>query len=65
MGAADVAVLDAPLHDDLMFGNTNGHADDKRTYLEKFRAGAMRYFDMVHRIKTVRVFGDTALVTPT
>ncbi len=63
MVAADTDTLDALLHDDLVFGHTSGHADDKATYLGKLTAGSVTYHDAEHRIETVRVFGDTALVT--
>lgn len=62
MLACDVDALDRLLHDDVVFGHTNGHADDKVTYLDKFRAGTVRYFDADHRIERVRVLGDAALV---
>jgi len=62
MVAADIDTLDELLHDDMVFGHTNGHVDDKQTYLAKFKAGAVRYFDTVQQIETVGVFGDTGLV---
>ncbi|MFC0410204.1 nuclear transport factor 2 family protein [Roseomonas elaeocarpi] len=62
MVAADTDALDRLLHEDLLFGHTDGHVDSKGTYLAKFRAGAVRYFDADHRIEAVRVFGDAALV---
>ena len=62
MVAADIDTLDELLHERVVFGHTNGHADDKNTYLGKFRAGAVRYFDPVQQIEKVSVFGGTALV---
>lgn len=62
MVAGDVEGLDRLLHDDVVFGHTNGHADDKDTYLGKFKAGLVRYFDADHRIDKIRVLGDAALV---
>ena len=62
MIAADVDMLDDLLHDNLVFGHTNGHADDKNAYLEKLRMGAVRYHDAHHQIEGAKVLGDTALV---
>lgn len=62
MVAGDVATLDALLHDRLVFGHTNGHADSKAAYLDKFRSGAVRYTDAAQQIVSVVVQGDTALV---
>ena len=62
MVAADIDTLDGLLHDDVVFGHTDGHADDKNTYLAKLAAGAVRYHEVHHRIENVRVFGDAALV---
>lgn len=62
MVAADIEALDDLLHDDLVFGHTNGLSDDKTAYLAKFRSGAVRYFDADHRVDTAKVFGATALV---
>ena len=63
MVAADIDTLDALLHDDVVFGHTDGHADTKATYIRKLAAGSVTYHDAEHRIENVRVFGDTALVT--
>ena len=62
MVAGDVDALDRLLHVYVVFGHTDGHADDKDTYLGKFKAGTVRYFDANHRIEKVRVLGDAALV---
>ncbi|WP_071903992.1 nuclear transport factor 2 family protein [Cystobacter ferrugineus] len=51
------------LHDEVLFGHTNGHADDKATYLGKFKTGSVRYRDAEHQIKNVKVFGDAAIVS--
>ncbi|MGI4801116.1 MAG: nuclear transport factor 2 family protein [Janthinobacterium lividum] len=63
MLAADTDALDELLHSDLLFVHTNAHADDKDTYLEKLRSGAVRYFDAEHRIISVKIIGETALAS--
>lgn len=63
MAAADIETLDALLHPDMLFGHTNGHADDKATYLAKFRSGAVRYLDVAQTIEACRVIDDIGLVT--
>lgn len=62
MVAADIEALDDLLHDGLLFGHTNGHSDDKGSYLAKFKAGTVRYFDADHSIDNANVFGPTAFV---
>lgn len=62
MVSADIDALDDLLHDDLVFGHTNGHSDDKGVYLAKFKTGSVRYFDADHRVETSKVLGATALV---
>ena len=62
MVAGDVAALDELLHEDLVFGHTNGHTDDKAAYLQKFRAGRVSYHDASHEVGKVAVLGETALV---
>lgn len=62
MLAADLDALDELLHANLLFGHTDGHADDKEAYLAKFRSGAVRYFDAEQRITDVRIIGEAALV---
>jgi ketosteroid isomerase-like protein len=62
MVAGDIGKLDQLLHEDLIFGHTNGLYDDKATYLNKFRAGTVRYADPIHQIVKVVVRGDAALV---
>lgn len=58
---ADVATLDALLHADLLFGHTDGHADNKPAYLAKFTSGTVRYFDAQQQISSVRVIDNIAL----
>lgn len=63
MVAGDVATLDGLLHDRLLFGHTNGLADDKAAYLARFRSGAVSYRDADLQIEGVAVFDGCALVT--
>jgi hypothetical protein len=64
MLAGDVAELDRLLDENLLYIHSGGSADDKRSYLEYIRSGAVQYREF-HRSNTrIRVFGETAaLVT--
>ena len=63
MLAADVDALNELLHPDVQFGHTDGHTDDKDTYLAKFTSRAVRYVAADHRIVSVKVIENTALVS--
>jgi len=56
--ASDVAALEKITTDDLIYGHSNGLVDDKKTYLEKFKAGT-KYEALDHKSITVRVYGET------
>jgi len=43
MVAADIDTLDDLLHDELLFGDTNGRAVNKDIYLKKFKTVTVNY----------------------
>lgn len=59
---ADVNVLSRILADEYIQYGVGGKPQGKRTILENFRAGAIRYASIVSTGRTIRIFGDTAVV---
>lgn len=60
--SAHVSVLSRILADDYVQYDATGKAQGKQTILDKFRAGAIRYPAIVSTGRTIRIFGDTAVV---
>ena len=60
--SGDLAVLERILADDYAQYNEAGKAFTKRDVLNNFRTGAIRYPSIVSTGRTIRVFGDTAVV---
>jgi uncharacterized protein (TIGR02246 family) len=59
---ADLAVLAHIFADDYVQYNDAGHAFTREEVLNNFRTGAIRYPSIVSTGRTIRVFGDTAVV---
>ncbi len=60
--SANVSVLSRILADDYIQYDAGGKPQDKHTILENFRAGDIRYPSIVSTGRTIRIFGDTAVV---
>ena len=60
--SGDLAVLERILADDYVQYNEAGKAFTKRDVLNNFETGAIRYPSIVSTGRTIRVFGDTAVV---
>ena len=63
LAKGDYDALAALLADDLVYTHSDTRVDDKRSYLAPLRAGTTRYVECVPSEVTVRVFGDTAILT--
>ncbi len=59
---ADVDVLAIILADDYVQVDPTGKPQTKQTIIDNFRAGAIRYPSIVSTGRTVRIFGNTAVV---
>jgi ketosteroid isomerase-like protein len=60
--SGDLAVLERILADDYVQYNEAGKAFTKREVLNNFETGAICYPSIVSTGRTIRVFGDTAVV---
>jgi ketosteroid isomerase-like protein len=60
--AADLEVLAQILADDYVQYNESGKIFTKQDVLNNFRTGAIRYPLIVSTGRTIRIFGDTAVV---
>jgi ketosteroid isomerase-like protein len=60
--SADVDALSHILDDDYVQYGDAGRPQSKHTILANFRAGAIRYPSIVSTGRTIRIFGDTAVV---
>jgi uncharacterized protein (TIGR02246 family) len=60
--SADVDALSDILDDDYVQYGDTGRPQSKHTILANFRAGAIRYPSIVSTGRTIRIFGDTAVV---
>jgi uncharacterized protein (TIGR02246 family) len=60
--SADLAVLAQIFADDYVQYNEGGTAFTKQDVLENFRTGAIRYPSIVSTGRSIRIFGETALV---
>jgi uncharacterized protein (TIGR02246 family) len=59
---ADLEVLSQIFADDYVQYNEEGKAFAKQDVLNNFRTGAIRYPSIVSTGRTIRIFGDTAVV---
>lgn len=59
----DFETLDRLLAEDLTYTHTNAKVDRKADYLEPFKSGRTRYVSLEPSEITVRVYGDTAVLT--
>jgi hypothetical protein len=60
---ADTAALEKMLGDDLTYGHSDGRVDTKAQFLDALKSGDLKYESMEHANPTVRVFGNTAVIT--
>ena len=60
--SADLDVLARIFGDDYVQHNESGHVFTKQDVLNNFRTGAIRYPSIVSTGRTIRVFGDMAVV---
>jgi ketosteroid isomerase-like protein len=60
--SADVKVLSRILADDYIQYDAGGKPQGKRTIIDNFHAGGIRYPSIVSTGRTIRIFGDTAVV---
>src|ERR1700682_3723931 len=60
--SGDLQVLDEIFADDYVQHNESGRAFTKQDVLANFRTGAIRYPSIVSTGRTIRVFGDMAVV---
>ena len=60
--SADVQALSQIFADDYVQHNESGQAFTKQDVLDNFRTGAIRYPSIVSTGRTIRVFGDIAVV---
>jgi ketosteroid isomerase-like protein len=63
MVSGDVGLLDAMLHQDLVYTHSSAVVDTKASYLEAIRTGKTRYESQKRFEERVRTCGDCALVT--
>jgi hypothetical protein len=61
MVAADLAVLDTVLHDELRYGHTSGTCDAKDVYLRKIEDGRLIYPELYSEITRTVVLADAVL----
>jgi hypothetical protein len=59
----DFATLEAILADDLTYTHSSALVDTKASYLETLRTGKTKYESFDRTPSTVRLYGETALVT--
>ena len=61
--SGDVTGLGMLLADDMTFHTPGGAAESKANFLENIRAGRLKYESVAPQDQSVRVHGDTAIVT--
>jgi hypothetical protein len=61
--SADPGQLDRVLHDSLTYTHSNGRTDSKVSLVESLESGGVEYRSIEPRRRSVRVHGDTAVVT--
>jgi ketosteroid isomerase-like protein len=60
--SSDIGLLDALLHNDLLFIAPNGQTITKQIDLQSHREGAMQVETLVPTIEDIQIMGDTAVV---
>jgi len=60
---SDLATLDRMLADELIYTHSNAHVDTKASYLASIRSGQLKYTSIVPDELSVRVYGETAVIT--
>lgn len=63
MVKADMAALEALVHEAMLYTHSSGVVDTKASWLESMRSGRTRYKSTSTPERRVRVLGDAALVT--
>lgn len=58
----DSAVLNSIVSDQLSYGHSGGHVDDKKTFLRKLTGGGSDFLTMDLSVQTILVEGKTAIV---
>jgi ketosteroid isomerase-like protein len=58
----DLATLEALLSDDLIYTHSSARLDDKASFLESIRSGAVRYRSIVRDDIRMRAHGDAVFV---
>ena len=58
----DLDELDAMLTDDMNYTHSSAAVDTKAQFLDSLRSGRVRYISIEPEERTVRVYGDTAVV---
>jgi uncharacterized protein (TIGR02246 family) len=59
----DAAVLEAVLHEDLIYIHSNGEADTRAQYIDNLKTGKRKYLTLDLEPARVRIFGDSAVIT--
>ncbi len=59
----DFKALEALLGDDLVYTHSSAAVDDKTSYIESMRSGAVKYESIEPRDLQIRVYGTTAVIT--
>ena len=59
----DFKVLDALVHDELVYTHSHGGGDTKASWIGSMRSGKTRYRKIVPGERKARVYGDAALIT--
>ncbi|MBL0234899.1 MAG: nuclear transport factor 2 family protein [Chitinophagaceae bacterium] len=62
MVAGDSAALNAIVFDELSYGHSGGHIDDKKTFIRKLAGGGSDFVTMDLSEQTILVKGKTAIV---
>jgi hypothetical protein len=62
MIARDFAALDKLVHDQLLYTHSSGVTDSKASWLESMKSGKVKYKSVNCSERTVRFFGDVALM---
>lgn len=63
MVGGDLATLEGLLTEDLIYTHSNGLVETRAQLLESLRSGKLRYLAAERSGETVRLHGDTAIVT--
>ena len=61
--AADAIALRRLLHEDMIYTHSSGIADTKASFIDAIASGKFVYKRIEHAKESVRLYGDTALVS--